>query len=128
MTAIEILATIFAVLVLVKLLMIMVNPKAWLALAERMLKVRAELTALYAVLAVIIGYFIFSSLSIVQVAAVMLFTSIIIGLSMFQYSAAIMETVKHTPATGPEMFRKNWLIITIWASIAVWTLCAVFTK
>lgn len=128
MTAIEILATILAVTILVKLTMIMINPKAWLKLAERMLKMRAEITALYAVLAVIIGYFIFASLSIVQVAAVMLFTSILIGLSMFQYSDAIMEIVKQTPTTGAEMFHKNWLIMIIWASIAVWTLYAVFTK
>jgi hypothetical protein len=128
MTSLEILATIFAVLILFKLVMIMVNPKAWLGVAEKLLRLRAEITALYAVLALIIGYFIFSSLSIVQVAAVMLFTSIIIGLGIFQYSAIAMEMVKHTLTTRAEIFRRNWLIIIIWTGFAVWTLYAVLVK
>ncbi len=128
MTALEVLATIFAVLILVKLLMIMVNPKAWLGLAEGMFKMRAEITALYAVLAVVIGYFVFTSLSVVQVAAVMLFTSILIALGMFQYSTAILEIMRRTPTTGPEIFRKNWLTIIIWMTISIWTLYVVFTK
>lgn len=128
MTPIEILATIFAIMVLVKLLTVALNPKLWMKWVEPVLSNYAYTTIVYVLLAVIIGYFIFKSLSIVQVAAVMLFTSMLMGLTLVPYSREFLILGKEIVGTRSEMFRRAWLAIVIWAGIAVWTLYAVFAK
>jgi len=126
MTPIEILAAIFAILVLVKLLFVAVNPKFWMKGVESILSNYVFTTVVYVLLAIIIGYIVFKSLSIVQVAAVMLFTSVLIGLTLIPYSKEFLTLGKELTSTQSKIFRKAWLAIVIWAGIAVWTLYAVF--
>jgi hypothetical protein len=126
MTAIEILAVIFAALVLVKLLFVTVNPKLWMKGAGSIGNAYIFSTLAYVLLAVIVGYIIFKSLSIVQVAAVMLFTTVLIGLTMVPYLDKLLALGEEIVGTRTGMFRKSWLAIVIWIGIAVWTLYTVF--
>ncbi|HUT83588.1 MAG TPA: hypothetical protein VMX95_02975 [Thermodesulfobacteriota bacterium] len=126
MTPIEILATIFAIMVLVKLLTVALNPKLWMKWVEPVLSNYAYTTIVYVLLAVITGYIIFRSLNIVQVAAVMLFTSMLMGLTLVPYSREFLILGKEMSGTRSGMFRKAWLAMAIWIGIAVWTLYAVF--
>jgi len=126
MTPIEILALIFAILVLVKLLFVAVNPKLWMKGMESILNNYVFTTVVYVLLAVITGYIIFRSLSIVQVAAVMLFSTVLIGLTMVPYLDKLFVLGKEIVGTRSEMFRRAWLAIVIWAGIAFWTLYEVF--
>ncbi|MDI6902705.1 MAG: hypothetical protein QMC77_03110 [Methanocellales archaeon] len=125
MTPIEILATIFAILVLVKLLVYVVNPKPWMKLPEAMFKESTLTMIVYLILAVIVGYYVLASLSIVQVAAVMLFTAIIMGLTLIPYSKTLLKMSEEVVEVG--MSPKVWLVTLIWAVIAIWVLYTVFT-
>ncbi|MFQ5965756.1 MAG: hypothetical protein ACE5KZ_15900 [Candidatus Scalinduaceae bacterium] len=127
MTSIEILATIFAIIVLVKLSIVSIKPKLWMKVAETILRNQTITTIVYLILAVIIGYYIFTSLNIVQVAVVMLFTSVLTGLGFLPYSKIMIKAVNEMLETRSDLFRNNWLVILIWAAIAVWVLCAVLT-
>ena len=126
MTPIEILATIFAIFVLVKLLIIAINPKLWMKVAEAILSNYILTTAVYLILAVIVGYYIFASLNIVQVAAAMLLTSVLMGLGVVPYSKTMLKVAKEMLGTRSDVFRKAWLAILIWLAIAVWVLYTVF--
>jgi magnesium-transporting ATPase (P-type) len=126
MTPIEILATIFAIMVLVKLLFVALNPKLWMKGVESIVSNYAFTTIVYVLLAIIVGYFIFQGLNIVQVAAVMLFTSILMGLTLAPYSKEFLTMGKELTGTRSGVFRRAWLAVVIWAVIAVWTLYAVF--
>jgi hypothetical protein len=126
MTPIETLATIFAILVLVKLFIVAVNPKLWMKGVESILNNYVFTTVVYVLLAIIVGYFVFQSLNIIQVAAVMLFASMLIGLTLVPYSKEFLTLGKEVIGTRSRMFRKAWLAIVIWAGIAIWTLYAVF--
>jgi len=126
MTPIEILAIIIAVFILLKLSIITINPKFWMKIAEAALSNYTITTITYLLLAVVVGYYIFNSLNIVQVAAVMLFTSLLIGLGFIPYSEIILKAAKERLGTRRDMFRKAWLSIVIWAGIAIWVLYSVF--
>ncbi|MFQ5542631.1 MAG: hypothetical protein ACE5E2_07345 [Candidatus Binatia bacterium] len=125
MTPIEIIATIFAVIVIIKLVVITVNPNLWMKLAGAMLKSQVLTTLIYAVLAVIIGYYVFTDLTVVQVAAVMLLTSTLIGVGIRPYSKIILKLGEEMIGTGVS---KAWLAMLIWGVLAVWVLYSVFTK
>ena len=63
MTSVEVLATIFALLVLVKLAFIRTNPRRWLNLTQPILRNYVVATVVYLVLAAVVGYFLFSSMT-----------------------------------------------------------------
>ncbi|MFQ5916429.1 MAG: hypothetical protein ACE5I0_01310 [Candidatus Binatia bacterium] len=124
MTPIEILATIFAVFVIVKLVVVTVKPGLWMKWAEGMLKNELLITLIYFVLAVIIGYYIFAELTVVQVAAVTLWVSMLIGIGFVPYSKILLKLRDELVSVG---ISKAWLAMLIWAVLAIWVLYAVFS-
>jgi hypothetical protein len=122
MAPIEILATIFAVFVIVKLVVVTVKPGLWMKWAKGMLKNELLITLIYFVLAVIIGYYIFAELTVVQVAAVTLWVSMLIGIGFVPYSKILLKTSDELLSVG---ISKAWLSMLIWAGLAIWVLYAV---
>ena len=127
MTPIEVLATIFAVLVLFKLLLSVINPQARVKIAEGILsKNPTILTIIFLILTAIIGYYIFDSFTIVDVAAVMMFLSALMGLFFIQYQKIMIRLLKEELKSRQKFIRKNWLSILIWLAIAIWVLYSIF--
>ncbi len=121
---IEILALIFAVAVLAKLLFIAFNPKSWMDISSSILKESGWLVVVYLILSVVVGKFIFATMDIIQVAAVMLFTSILIGLNAMPYSKEILKLGKSI--VNSNTLEKAWLSALIWAALALWVLFTLF--
>ncbi len=127
MTALEVIATIFAIFVLVKIAIVLVNPRVWMENVAKPLLGNPPLArAVYAGLAVVIGYFVLTSLNIADVFAVMLFTAFLIGLGMLPYAEAMLKIAEEKSATRAELLRNAWLPIVIWVGIALWVLSTVF--
>ena len=122
MAPIEILATFFAVFVIVKLVVVTVKPGLWMKWAKGMLKNELLITLIYFVLAVIIGYYIFAELTVVQVAAVTLWVSMLIGIGFVPYAKILLKTSDELLSVG---ISKAWLSMLIWAGLAIWVLYAV---
>ncbi len=126
MTALEIIATIFAIFVLVKMVVGLIDPQIWMKkVAEPLLGNPRLATAVYAVLAIVVGYYVFASLHIVDVAAVMLFTALVMGVGMMPYSKALLKIAEEMSATRADLLRNAWLPIVIWTVIALWVLTSV---
>ncbi len=123
MAPIEILATFFAVFVIVKLVVVTVKPGLWMTWAKGILKNELLITLIYFVFAVIVGYYIFAELTVVQVAAVTLWVSMLIGIGFIPYSKILLKTSDELLSVG---ISKTWLSMLIWAVLAVWVLYAVF--
>ncbi len=127
MTALEVIATILAVLVLVKISVVLVNPGLWMKkVAAPIFDSPALATAVYAGLAIVVGYFVFASLTIVEVAAVMAFTALLMGLGMLPYAKPFLKIAEEMAANRSELLRNAWLPIVIWVGISLWVLSSVF--
>ena len=127
MTALEVIATILAVLVLVKISVVLVNPGLWIKkVAGPIFDNPALTTAVYAGLAIVVGYFVFASLTIVEVAAVMAFTSLLMGVGMLPYAKPFLKIAEEMAANRSELLRNVWLSIVIWVGISLWVLASVF--
>ena len=127
MTALEVVATIFAIFVLVKIAIVLVNPRVWMDNVAKPLLGNPPLAkAVYAGLAVVTGYFVLTSLKIADVFAVMLFTAFLMGLGMLPYAEAMLKIAEEKSATRAELLRNAWLPIVIWVFIAFWVLTTVF--
>jgi len=126
MAALEIIATIFALLILVKIVVVLVNPQLWMKkVAEPLLGNPPLATAVYGILAVVVGYYVFTDLDITDVAAVMGFTALVMGLGMLPYAQALLKVAEEMSATRSKLLRNAWLPIVIWVVIALWVLTSV---
>ena len=121
----KVLATIFAGLILVKLLALLINPDKWLNLSGLLLEYHVILTYVYLALIVITGYFIFNSLNLIDIALVMFFTSLLTGLSLLPYSTPLLKLGEAMAAIG---LGKAWLSLVLWGALAVAVLARVFAK
>ena len=68
--------------ILIKLAFLLISPESWLGATQAFLGHYTLMMAIYLVLLVITGYFVFTRLDLIDVAVVMLFTSVLLGLSL----------------------------------------------
>jgi hypothetical protein len=121
----KILAGIFAVLTLIKLVFLLVSPGNWLGVTQAFLGHSGIVMAVYLLVLVITGYFIFTTLDLIDVAVVMLFTATLVGLSLIPYAASLQKLGQEIGTIG---FGKAWLACVIWVVIAVAVLLRVFSS
>ena len=112
----KILAGIFAALILFKLLFIIISPGKWMSLVEVFLRHYAFIWWVYLALIIVTGYYIFSSLDLIDIVLVMFFTALIIGVSLIPFSDAWLKLGKEIAAKG---LGKAWLSVVIWGALAV---------
>jgi hypothetical protein len=119
----KILAVIFAAVILIKLAFLLISPSQWLGATQAFLGHYTLMIAVYLVLLVITGYFVFTRLDLIDVAVVMLFTSILLGLSLIPYVASVPQLPAAIVSVG---FAKVWPAWILWAAIAVAVLYRIF--
>ncbi len=128
MSAIEILAIIFSIFILLKISIVLINPHGWFKVADAILRNTILTTIVYLFLALLAGYYIFRNFSITQVAAVMLFASILIGLGLLPFSETLLTIRDEMLGSRLDILRKTWFTLLIWIAIAVWTLYEIISK
>ncbi len=125
MSSLEILATIFAIIVLVKLIFLSLSARLWMKTVGAMLNYPVATTLIYLFLAGIVGYYVLSNIAIIQIAAVMLFTSLLGGIGLAPYSRVMLRLGEEILNEGVS---KAWLSMLIWTLVAIWVLYTVFVK
>jgi hypothetical protein len=119
----KILAVIFAAVILIKLAFLLISPSLWLGATQGFLGHYGAIIGIYMVLLVITGYFVFTRIDLIDVAVVMLFTSILLGLSLIPYVASVPQLPEAIVSVG---FARVWPAWILWAAIAVAVLYRIF--
>ncbi|KKK67488.1 hypothetical protein LCGC14_2953570 [marine sediment metagenome] len=123
--AVEIIALVLVLLVIVKLLIVSFSPKSWLGLVKALYSTPVILFFVELILAAIVFYYLLQQLTIIQIMAAIALGALLTGMSFAIYG-------KETIAWGTKLLRdksflrKAWLPILIWLALAVWTLMALF--
>ena len=120
----DILATIFAVVILTKLLVVIIKPKWLVNLSIKLLKKQKTVTVTYLALAMIIGYSLLQVIDIVTISAVMLLTTLLFGVGMLTQGKCLVKIYQNINTKS--IVKDNLLNILIWTMIALSTLYAVF--
>ena len=122
----KVLAGIFALIILLKLVLFVVtSPQQWMGFATVFLGHYVLFMAIYLILIIITAYYIFSSLNLIDIALVMFFTSLLVALSLIPYSTLLLSLNEQVIASG---MGKAWLSLVIWGALAVAILFRVFSK
>ena len=124
MNAVEIIALIFAIVVLVKTVAIfLVKPKFMLKLAEKMLKQKVLLTTVLLIGLGAVTYLFLQTMNITQI-----FVGIILGTTLF-----VLMMIQYPKASKPlfnAIFKdkkKMWVAWVVWVVLAVWVLIFLLT-
>jgi hypothetical protein len=112
----KILAVIFAAAILIKLAFLLISPAQWLGATQGFLGHYNVIVCIYIVLLVITGYYVFTRLDLIDVAVVMLFTGILMGLSLIPYLALVPQLPQAIVKVG---VAKVWPVWILWAAIAL---------
>ncbi len=125
LTAVEVIAVLFALFILIKMVFLIVKKEAWFnAMVKPSIKNSKGIGIVFLVLVAVIFYYLIQALSIVEIFAVLAFSCFLIFLSLFAYSEDLFKFAK-------KIYSKNfnfwmWLQILIWFVLAVWVLFVVF--
>jgi len=119
MSPIEIIAFLFAIAILAKITLLLTKPEALITMAEAVEKRPTLAQLIYVAIAGIVGYYIFQVLSIIHVAAVLMFIAPILAVGFMAIPKGISRLRKHAIEAG---IAKFWLYILIWAGFALWVL------
>ena len=106
-----------------RLAFLLISPESWLGATQAFLGHYTLVVVIYLVLLVVTGYFVFTSLDLIDVAVVMLFTGVLMGLSLVPYLASIPQLREAIVSVG---LAKFWPGLIIWAVIAVAVLYRIF--
>lgn len=121
MTPIEIMALIVVLAAAIKILVILVNPKSWLGIVNKVWS-KPVLTGLISlILAGVVLYYLIQELTIVQIFAVILFIALISATSMAVYAKDFIAMAQKF-AKDRSFLKKAWLAVLIWIILILWAL------
>jgi hypothetical protein len=122
MNAVEIIALIFAIIVLIKIpLLFIVDTKKMMKLAKAMFKKPVYMSLVFVVFLGVIGYFLLQQMTIVQITAAALFGMILYGMILIQFP----EFMKYAEKILKNM-KRSWFPILLMLILAIWVLIELF--
>jgi hypothetical protein len=124
LTPIEWIVTIFAVLGLIKIIVILVNKEGWWPVVKGAWSRPGLTGAVSLILAAIVLWYLLQELTIVQILAAMAFTALLMVFAFIQYSDELLALAK-------KILKKKfsgwlWLYIVIWVVLLLWALYEIF--
>lgn len=126
MTPIEIIALIVAIVAAIKIIVVLIKPKAWLNSVVKPVYSKPTLTMLVSlILAVLVLYYLLMELNIIQIFAVMAFLALIMALSFAAYFREIVGLAEKMLRDN-HVIKRAWLAILIWIILICWTLYVLF--
>ena len=125
MSSIEIMALVFAVLIVIKILVVSFSPKSWFNTVKKIYKMPMFLVIVEAILAGIVFYYLLMELTIVQIASAVLLGALLTGLSFAAYAKETLEWGNKI-LKSKTLWDKAWLPLLIWLVFALWVLKELF--
>jgi hypothetical protein len=123
MDAIQLFAWIVVIAAAVKILVLLVNPKAWIRMASKIWKYPSAMMIVSLILGAVVLYYLIQTLSIIQIFAVILLVMLLSASTMAAYSkefsAFIQKLSKERNVIG-----KAWLALIVWVALLVWAITA----
>ncbi len=119
---IEVMALIVVVAAAIKILVILVKPKAWVGIVKKIWVNSALVGIVSLVLAAVVLYYLMQAgITIVQIFAVMLFIALLAAVSAAVYSKEIMGLAQKL-LKDKNILKKAWLAILVWIILIIWAL------
>ena len=109
-----------------KLLVIMIKPKAWMNVVEVVYRKPTLLMVVSLILAAVVLYYLdFAGITIVQIFAVMVFFALLAAMTASAYAKEIIVLARKM-LKDKSVLKKAWLALVVWIVLVVWVLYTLF--
>ena len=115
MTPIEIIALVFASLAIIKMIVLLINHKAWMKIPDFIVDLPWLFGVIYFALAVLTGYYLLQVMTVVQLFVAILFAALIIGLTWITDTDALERILApYKKMSRSEFLKKYWIELILW--------------
>ena len=119
-TPVEWMALILIVISAIKIIVILVKPKAWNDSVVKKLWKNSGLAMIVSlILAAVALYYLLQELTIVQILATMLFLALLIAVGVAAYKKEVIGLADKM-LKNKAVIKKSWLYIIIWIVLLLW--------
>lgn len=125
-TSLEIISLVLIVISVIKILVLLISPKAWFHFAKKVWKNDNLVRVVCLILAITVLYYLISEgTTITQILAVTSFVALIIAVGIGQ---RVNDLIKHYEklAKNRSIIKDHWLYILIWLVLIIWGLKEIF--
>ena len=123
--SLEIITALFVMLGLIKIIVVLTNRKGWYNNVVKPIYSNKNIsTIIFLILAIVIFYYLLKRLSIVEIFAVLAFSSILIGIGLMQYSKDLLPVFSRI--YDKRLGSWKMLNILIWLALLLWALYEIF--
>tara|TARA_Y100000310_G_scaffold338992_1_gene430240 strand:+ start:8264 stop:8653 length:390 start_codon:yes stop_codon:yes gene_type:complete len=126
MPILDLLATIFALVVLIKIIIVLVSPEFHIKFATKLLDNKHLLYLVYIIAIVLVGYYLLQEIPLVTIAAILLFAFLIIGLALIPLYDSVIASIEEHFQSRNHVIKKFALTIIIFLILAIWTLYTIY--
>jgi len=119
MTVVETFAWIVVILAVVKIIVILVNPKKWLKVTKKVYSSPRVTMWVSVLLALFVLSHLLREVNIVQIFGVMLFMMLLMAASMSVYSKEFMPLAEKI-FKQKNILKRSWLPTLIWVLLIIW--------
>ena len=124
LTGIEIIALVVIVFALVKMLVLLVKPKAWMSFARGIYKKPAVTSLIALILAGVVLYFLVQGgMTIIQILAVTGFVALLLAVGLAPEVPYLLKKYSGMINSG-KLWQKYWLYTLIWLALVVFGIVA----
>lgn len=119
MTPIEIIALIVAIVMAVKIIVLLVKPKAWMNLVHGIYKNKVLTMIISLILALLVLNYLLEEITIVQIFAVMAFIALMAAMTMSAHFSDIKPLIDKM-LKDKSMLKHYWLPVLLWLVLLIW--------
>ena len=121
----EVLASILIFFIIIKLVVILVSPKAWMEFARKVYVKPQVTSAISFILALVVLYFLLSSgITIVHILAVTLFIVLVIVVGMAKYADALIDWAIAQDLNN--ILKEQWFYTLVWLALIIWGIQTIY--
>tara|TARA_Y100000034_G_scaffold117861_1_gene157826 strand:+ start:274 stop:663 length:390 start_codon:yes stop_codon:yes gene_type:complete len=122
LTTVEIIALIVILASAIKIVILLINPKAWMDFAKNVYS-KPQLTSLVslALAGVVLYYLLQAGITIVQILAVTAFVSLLVLVGLASEIQPLMKKYESMIRKG-NLWREYWLYTLVWVALMTWGL------
>jgi hypothetical protein len=125
LTYIEILALIFSLAILFKLLMLIFSRNSWMSIIKRLYTKKKILFLVEIGLAAVVMYFLLQSLTLIEIMASIFLGAFLTGITFVDFSEEVLPSMLKV-FEKKKFLKRSVIPIIIWLALAIWILLKIF--
>ena len=118
MTPIEIIALILIIVSGIKIIVILINPNAWMNFAKKLFANASLVRIVLLILAGVVLYYLLQELTIIQILAAATLIVLLIGIGLAKDFNTLIKLYNNQ--NSGKLLKDNWLYTLIWIVLLAW--------